>query len=199
MARVTSANANSVGAFHFSNNPEIYEIQRGNNFEFIVTDLDNLRRAGTDGSESDSKLENPQEYLRLSVASASVPHYSQNAIEVKRGNTTIKYAGVMSFPSGSIEVYDFIGARTKDILMAWQNLSGDIKKETVGLQASYKKQCQLIEYSPDYNQKVRTWILEGCWVSNISEGNYDQNNNDSRRISATIEYDKAYVDTSELI
>lgn len=178
------------GAYHFSAEKQIYEIQRGNNFE-VVLNADFINRLTALGSPATS-FPKAQDYIRISVASFSVPHFSQNPIEVRRGNTSVKYAGVMSFNSGSLQCYDFIGTRTKDILMAWQARSGNPLDQTVGLQAQYKTDCTLLEYPPDYSRVVRTWKLEGCWISEISEPEYSADSNDARRISVTIQYDRAY-------
>ena len=183
--------ATHVGSYHFSANSEIYEIQRGNNFEFIVDKgLDGIVAYGSDTTT----FPKAQEYIRLSVSASSVPHFSQNPIEVRRGNTAVKYAGVITYPSGSLECYDFIGARTKDILMAWQAKSGNPINQTVGLQSEYKMDARLIEYSPDYKEKVRTWRLDGCWISNIEEDQYSMDANGTRKIRCTIEYDRAVVE-----
>ena len=124
-----------------------------------------------------------------------VPHFSQNPIEVRRGNTAVKYAGVLSWSSGSLECYDFIGAETKDILMAWQARSGNPLYQTVGQQADYKVNATLVEYTPDYNQIVRTWKLDGCWISSIDEDAFSVDSNGARKIRCTIEYDRAWVDS----
>ena len=186
------ARATTVGAYHFSANKELFEIQRGNNFDFVIDkSLDNLSAYGNETKT----FPKAQENIRLSVSSASVPHFSQNAIEVRRGNTAVKYAGVLSWSSGSIECYDFIGAETKDILMAWQARSGNPMYQTVGQQADYKVTANLIEYTPDYNQIVRTWRLDGCWISSIDEDAFSVDANGARKIRCTIEYDRAVVDS----
>ena len=181
-----------VGSWHFSENKELYEIQRGNNFEFIIDkNLDGINAYGSDVKT----FPNAREYIRLSVSSAFIPHYRQQAIEVRRGNTAVKYAGTMSWDNGQIQCYDFIGAEVKDILMAWQAQAGNPKYQTVGQQADYKRDATLVEYPPDYSGVVRTWRLQGCWISSISEEPMNQNNgNNARNISCTIEYDRAYVD-----
>ena len=176
------------GTYHMADHPELYEPQRSNNFEFIVTDLSNLTRA-TDNT----KIGSAQEILRMSVISTKIPHYSQSPISVRRGNSVLKYAGVPEFQEGSLVVNDFIGADTKSILMAWQNLSYNVKTEKVGLASEYKKDCYLIEYSPDM-QKVRQWRLHGCWVSSITEDDYNAENNAKKSVSATIQYDRAEID-----
>ena len=145
------------------------------------------------GSAHGCPLQRVSHYL--SVSASSVPHFSQNPIEVRRGNTAVKYAGVISFPSGSLECYDFIGAEVKDILMAWQARSGNPMYQTVGQQADYKVTANLIEYTPDYNQIVRTWRLDGCWISSIDEDAFSVDANGARKIRCTIEYDRAVVDS----
>lgn len=192
--------ANQIGTYHLSDNPQLYEIQRSNNFEFIVTDIDGIMRAGAIGTELNAKFKNAQEILRVSINKAKVPHFTQNVIEVKRGNSTLKYAGTPTFPEGSISFHDFVGADVKSILMAWQNLSYNVKTEKVGSLdvTNYKKDCYLIEYTPDY-RKVRQWILKGCWISGISEGDYSNDSSDKKLIDCTIQYDRAEIDTSEIV
>ena len=188
-----------MGTYHLANNPNLFEIQRANNFEFIITDINGIMRAGMEGTEGKGvrNISNAQEIVRLAVTRASVPHFTQNPIELRRGNSVLKYAGVPSFNSGSIEVNDFIGANARDVLMAWQALSYNVKTEKVGLASQYKKDCYLVEYSPDY-QVVRQWRLHGCWVSGLSEGDFSADDNGKKTVSATIEYDRAEIDNSSL-
>lgn len=192
---INTPSTTPMGAYHLAQNPELWEIQRSNNFEFMVGDIDNIIRAGTDGTGENATFPNAQEYLRIAVNSASVPHFKQSVIEVKRGNTTIKYAGDMKFDAGKLELNDYIGADIVAILEAWRNLSGNIQTEKVGLASTYKKTCYLLEYTPD-GQLVRKWVLEGCWVSDISENDYNHEQNEKRQISVTVEYDKGYIDVS---
>lgn len=189
--------AEQIGTYHLADNPQLFEIQRTNNFEFVVTDIDGIRRAGSLPTDRNAVITNAQEILRLSVSKAAVPHFSQETVSIKRGNTTLKYAGVPSFSEGSFEFHDFIGADTKAVLMAWQALSYDVETEKVGSLATrnYKKNCYLIEYSPDY-KKVRTWILYGCWISKLEEGGYSSEEGGKHMITATIQYDYAKIDTT---
>lgn len=191
--------ANQIGTYHLSDNPQLYEIQRSNNYEFVVTDIDGIMRAGAIGTEASARFKNAQEILRVSVSKASVPHFQQEVIQVKRGNSTLKYASTPTFPEGQVEFHDFIGADVKSILMAWQNLSYNVKTEKVGSLdvTNYKKDCYLIEYTPDY-RKVRTWRLYGCWISNITEGEYSNESGDKKMVQCTIQYDRAEIDVSEL-
>lgn len=194
---VRSADPTKVGAYdawnHVSSN-EIYEPQRTNHFEFIVTSssFSNLRLpvGSKDAAEITSNM---PETLRLAVKSFFVPHYTQDVITVNRGNNELHYAGGAHFTAGDLVVHDFIGSDAKEILMAWQSMSYNIKTEKVGLTQDYKKTCKLVEYTPDY-RPVRTWILEGCWIDSISENNYDyENTNSTQQITAHITYDRGYI------
>lgn len=188
-----------LGAWHLANNPQLYEVQRNNNFEFVVTGLEDLLRAGATGNEKDAYITNAQEVLRVSVNKATVPHFTQEPIQIKRGNTTIKYAGVPQFGEGQLSFNDYIGADTLSVLMAWQNQSCDIGSERVGslMRTNYKKLCYLIEYPPDYDAPVRTWKLYGCWISSLSEGEFTMDNGDKHMIDCVIQYDRAELDLSD--
>ena len=192
---INTSAVSPMGTYHLAANHNLYEIQRSNNFEFIVTDIDGISKAGMISGQVSGTIENAQEIIRLSVASSSIPHFSQDPIEVKRGNSTMKFAGVPKFDAGTIKVNDYIGAATKEVLMAWQNLSYNVATEKVGLASDYKKDCYLVEYTPDY-QKVRQWKLHGCWISKLDGGEFSSDNNDKMQITVTIEYDKAEVDSS---
>ena len=189
MSDISPKNANS---WHIADNPATFEPARTNNFEFVITGIDSLLKAGV--SEADAQdsdyIVNGQEIVRLSVNKASVPHFSQGEISVSRGNTKSYYAGTMEVSDGTLEVVDYIGASGKSVLMAWQRLSGNLAEGLVGRAVNYKKECILIEYTPDY-EKVRSWRLLGCWVKGLSEGEYNQESSDKKVVTATIRYDRA--------
>ena len=183
-----------IGTYHLANNPNIYEIQRTNNFELVISDIDGILKAGVTDAAGASYA-NAQEVIRMSVISFPIPHFTQNVLEVKRGNTTLKYAGVPTFDNGRLVCYDYIGAETAGVLEAWQNLSYNVNTEKVGLASDYKKDCTVIEYSPDY-QPVRTWKLRGCWISGLQEEELNNENNAVMKVTATITYDRAEIDMS---
>lgn len=200
----SAANDSSIpgkpyGTYEMINNPNIYEPQRTNNFELIVTGIDGIKKAGfldTDTS-SVSTVNNGQEIIRMAVSRAFIPNFTQGVISVKRGNSTVKYAGVPEFSSGTVALNDYIGADVVGVLTAWQNLSYNVRTEKVGLASDYKKLCYLVEYSPDY-QQVRKFKLHGCWISGLSYDELSSESNNVMRVSATIQYDRAELDVTEL-
>lgn len=188
--------AEQIGVYHLAQNPELFEIQRNNTFEFVVNGLNGVQRAWSLPGEG--AIANAEEVIRLSVTKAAVPHFEQAVVEVKRGNNTMKFAGVPTYAAGDFEFHDFIGADTKAALMAWQNMSYNAETEKVGALARspYKKTCNLIEYAPDF-VPVRTWTLYGCWISKLQEGQYSSEDGGKHLITATIQYDYAKLDKAE--
>ena len=184
---------NKMGSYHLADNPALYEVARSNNFEFVVTNLGDLLRAGTD--EDTANYINgavAEDVIRLSVESSSVPTYSQEVLSIRRGNSVMKFAGLPNFEDGQLKVRDFIGADTKSALMAWQNLSYNVKTQKVGQMKNYKKDCYLMEYTPDM-ELIRTWTLKGCWIAGLTMDEFNQEEGGKRSITAKIPYDYAYM------
>lgn len=192
---LNSALPDKVGTstYYLTDDPTHYEIQRNNNFVFYVTGLNAKLRI----VQNEYAQKNAEDVLKVSVESSSVPHFKQSALSLKRGNSTMKFAGVPEFDSHTLKLDDFIGAGTSDVLNAWQQLSYNVRTEKVGLASDYKIDAYLLEYTPDY-QLVRTIKMMGCWVSGISEDDFDHNSNNKHSMTATIEYDKAWIDTSDI-
>ena len=113
----------SLAAQHISSNLANYEAARSGFFTFIVDDIDGIIKASYKGDKEKAaakdRLLNAQEYLKLNVTQASVPHFSLEPLQYRRGNEVVKFAGVPTFEAGSISVDDVVGLDTKSILMAW--------------------------------------------------------------------------------
>ena len=188
------ANINDgLSAYHLSTGTHrAYQPAKKNFFEFIVEDLDNLLKPGVevDLAEDSDYIRNGQEVIRLTVNKAPVPHFELNDIEIRKGNSVVHYAGTPTFSDGTLEVDDMIGAQSKAVLEAWQNLAYNVVTDKGGRAIDYKKNATLIEYTSDH-VKVRSWKLIGCWIKNISEEDYDKTNDDLVRVQGTIRYDRA--------
>jgi hypothetical protein len=195
----------SLNAVHISENLANYEAARSGFFTLLVGagetfDSENADTwnsiNGIPGPYSDRAAltaegsNNQQTLLALNVVKASVPHFSLEVLEYKRGNEKVKFAGTPTFESGSLTVDDVVGIDTKNILLAWQAQAYDVHTGKGGRMKHYKKNCTLIEYTQDYEQ-IRKWDLRGCWISALSEDDFDKENDGKRQITVTVEYDKA--------
>lgn len=186
----------NIGTYHMANNYDVYEVARTNNFEFVIPDTRFLRAGAAPNSEA--YISGAQEIIRMSVVSSSVPHFQIEPLTLRRGNSVMKYAGVPTFPEGTITLKDYIGADTKSVVMAWQAMAYNVMTEKVGSLdvTPYKQDCYLNEYTPDY-RLIRSWKLRGCWVGTITENEFNNEQNEFKTITATLHYDSAIPDISE--
>lgn len=184
----------NFGTYHINTDIQNYELARSNFFTFIVDDLEGLVKSdfSLEQPEAGDIINNGQEVIKLSVTKASVPHFEVAPLEIRRGNSVIKFAGNPSFKEGSLELQDFVGLKVKSVLMAWQALSYDVVNDRGGRASAYKKNCTLIEYTQDY-EEVRRWDLIGCWISGIQEDDFDMNSDGARKITATLQFDRAIM------
>lgn len=185
-------NMREYGAYHIANNKVEYNPQRKNNFMLVVTGLGDLPRVGSDLDTTNPEdiIENGQEEIILSLKSCDTPNISLNKLEVNRQNSTIKFAGKPSFNDLNLEVYDYIGSNIKDTLLAWQNLSYNSKFDFMGGARKYKKDCQLLQLTPD-GELVRYWEIQGAWLSGVNPGGFSMDDDGAQTISATLVYDWA--------
>ena len=189
--------SNSLSAQHISANLANYEAARSGFFSLIVDNIDNIVRASYTGEHSaaanSDKIAQAQEILKLNVVKAPVPHFSLQKQQYRRGNDVVTFAGVPEFTDGSIVVDDVVGMDTKSILMAWQGLAYNVHTRKGGRMKDYKRDCTLCEYTQDF-ELVRSWKLYGCWVRNITEGDFDKENDGKRQVTAEIVYDRAIME-----
>jgi hypothetical protein len=186
--------SNSLSAQHISTNLANCEAARTGFFSLIVDNIDNIINAAYSGDPDSAaegdKISKAQETLKLNVIKAPVPHFTLGVNKYKRGNDTVTFAGTPEFDTGSIVVDDVVGLDTKSILMAWQALAYNVYTRKGGRMKDYKKTATLIEYTQDFEQ-VRSWTIHGCWISSITEGEFDKENDGKRQITAKLEYDRA--------
>ena len=198
----------SLNTLHISENLTAYEAARNSFFVFYVdpTQLTNLYSPDFDPDSGDAKVEDGTRFdgqlasdaLRLNVVKSSVPNFTIETHEYRRGNDVVKFAGVPTFKDGSITVDDVVGLRTKDMLYAWQYLAYNPITRKGGRMKDYKKTCTLIEYTQDYEQ-IRYWTLYGCFVTGIDEGDFDRENDGKRQMTVAISYDRAVMSIEEKV
>lgn len=178
---------------HIASRPDLYEPSKSNAFDLLIPDIANLLPQGVyaELSTDEDILHGVQDVIRLAVDSASVPHFTLGKIEVKRANSTVKFASGPTWESGTLKCTDFVGARVKDFLLALQGQAYDVRRDVVKLATSYKHDWTLIEYTGDYSRVIRKWTLKGAWISGLSEEEFSHDSEGKRTISVTVEYDRA--------
>lgn len=157
---------------------KILEPMRNNNFEVTIPSLAN------------------GDNFTLSVASYSAPQINVSTINVSYANSKVKFAGLPEFPDSTIILNDYISMDTQDTIMAWHDMVYDPLTDEIGYAKDYKKDGILTEYTAK-GDFVRQWILQGCWPSQISLGDFNQEGGSVRQITVTLTYDKIMKDTSQ--
>lgn len=184
---------------HISSALNNYEAARSAFFTLIVNDLTNLIKPDYSGDPANAKssdmIQNGQEILRLNVTKfpGSALHFDLKTEEYRRGNDVVKFATTPSWEGGEITVDDIVGIDTKSALMAWQYLAYNPHTRKGGRMKDYKKTCTLCEYTQDY-ELIRTWTLEGVFITKISEDDFDRENDGRRKLQVTFTFDRALVD-----
>lgn len=193
----------SLNTTHISTNLRDYEAARNSFFVFEIdsNQLTNLYRPDFNPDTGKATIDEGTLYdgakaaeaIRLNVVKASVPNFTVEVLEYRRGNDVVKFAGVPTFKDGSIVVDDVVGMETKNILYAWQYLAYNPSTRKGGRMKDYKKTCTLMEYTQDY-ELIRTWNLEGCFVTGIDEGEFDRESDGKRQLTVSIAYDRAEME-----
>jgi hypothetical protein len=194
----------SLNTTHISAHLADYEAARSSFFVFLIApnEVSNLYSpnfdpdSGEASTGDDTRFDGNEasEALRLNVVKASVPNFTLEPITYRRGNDVVKFAGVPTYKDGSITVDDVVGMQVKDMLYSWQYLAYNPRTRKGGRMKDYKKTCTLIEYTQDYEQ-LRRWILEGCFITGIDEGEFDRENDGKRQLTVNISYDRAIMET----
>ena len=84
------------GTYHIADNPQAFQPMRSNNFRFLVYGLDRLLVVGGDEDDDSDYIKNAQEVIDFSVVSFDAPNFQQQSVDIRRGNSMVRYAGVPS-------------------------------------------------------------------------------------------------------
>jgi hypothetical protein len=160
----------AIGAMHLSNSKN-FEAQRVNNFEVTFEGLD--------------------DDFVLSVESFPLPSISTPPIVIAHGNSKIKVAGQSEVEDGELTIVDYVTADIEDKMYQWQKKVYDPETDKIGWAADYKRNGTVYQYAPD-GTHVRTWTIKGAWPSSVKYGDMNNETSETKKISATISYDKAY-------
>lgn len=188
----------ALGSYHIATELQNYEAARTAFFVLDVpkAQLANLRKPTESGDDDATakKLDNANsaEILRLNVTKTSVPQFSVETHEYRRGNDVVKFAGVPTWDSGTLEVDDIVGVNTKDIMISWLYLAYNPQTRMGGRMKDYKKTAYLREYTQDY-QLIREWEIRGIFVKKVGDSEFDRENDGKRKLSVEFEYDMAIL------
>jgi hypothetical protein len=77
--------------------------------------------------------------------------------------------------------------------MAWLYKAYNPHTRKGGRMKDYKKTATLCEYTQDY-ELIRSWTIEGIFVTKITENEFDRENDGKRQLQVEFSFDRAIVD-----
>lgn len=151
------------------------DVRRTNNF--IVT----IEGVTTADNEEDNNLE-------LIIKQAFIPSVSLNVLELRHGNDAKKFAGVATWTGGQLTVIDVLSPKELQAVLAWFKQTYDWKTGNIGVANDYKKTGYITEYASN-GKFVRTWEIEGMWISELNMGELDASSGEMKQVTMTIQID----------
>lgn len=176
-----------ISVYDLVSRPDAFQHRQSNAFKFMVFGLENLVDPKTG-----EPIPNASDILKQATFTGQVPSFSQAPIEIRVGNTVMKAAGTPTFADTTIQLHDYVGVDTYNVLYAWQTLQYNSKTGRVGLASEYKKDAYLLEYTTDFSKVTNLWKLHGVWIQRLSKDGYDNSQTASDvKISCQLTYDWA--------
>ncbi len=133
--------------------------------------------------------------LMMAVQQFNPPTRSNTPIDYNWGNNKVKLSGKGEVATGDITLVDFVLPDIEGLLLGWydkvyQTGIGE-RKERTNLVEAYKFPIKLVQWSADGNTE-RAWMLEGCFPTSVTFGNFDYTSNDKKQMTVTFSVDLSY-------
>jgi hypothetical protein len=173
---------NKLNAAFMSYEPK-YEVQRTNNFRFIISLSEFTNNSGVDSGD----------IIELACDTAGLPTVSNDPIELDYGNSNVKVAGKATVEDITVAVKDFIEPDVEKILWQWRLKVYNPETGKVGWAKNYKKQAKIVQYGPNGEVK-RSWVVDGVWPTSLDLGDLDYSSGDKKQISMNLSVDNAYIE-----
>lgn len=160
-----------------------YEVQRTNNFRFVISMNEFTNNSGVESGE----------IIELACDSTGLPSMTNDPINLDYGNSDVKVAGKVTVDDVSVAVKDFIEPDVENILWQWRLKVYNPQTGKVGWAKNYKKQARIVMYGPN-GEVERGWVLDGVWPTNLELGDLDYSSGDKRQLTMNLSVDNAYIE-----
>ncbi len=146
------------------------DVRKTNNFVVHITDI-------TEGN-----------HLDLVIQNFPIPKVELSVIEVRHGNDALKFAGQATWTGGELRVIDTLSRDELDALLGWYEQTYNPNTGAIGLASEYKKNGYVSEFASD-GRYIRSWPINGIWLSNLNPGDLDAGNAEAKYLSFTVQVD----------
>ncbi len=122
------------------------------------------------------------------VQKFTVPELGIEVTSHGAANYDVKTAGRVTVGEASFDQLKPLPTITDEV-WKWFKRAQDISRGGGKLSSAYKKVVVVKEMYPDNVRTARRWILDGCFVSKISQSDLDRNSSDNILESVTLSVD----------
>lgn len=126
------------------------------------------------------------------VTSAKRPSSKINSIEIPFLNTSTYVAGRFTWDEITVQFKDPIGPSAMQALMEWFRLHAESVTGRMGYASGYKKDIELEMLDPT-GVVIEKWILQGCFLMNLSGGDLNYSQDELSTIDVTIRPDRCIL------
>jgi len=155
---------------------------------------------GASGNTGRGGSESP---LVLSLLSAARPEVTFAPVEIPYRNETYKFAGKPKWSDIPVKFTDYIDINTGLSVYQWlikvYNPNPGPNQGDMGFKREYAGDVRLNMLTPPNPEGqegiVESWVLQGCWPSDINYDDLDYANSASATISMKLTFDRAFLDT----
>lgn len=126
------------------------------------------------------------------VTSSKRPSSKINSIEIPFLNTSTYVAGRFTWDEITVQFKDPIGPSAMQALMEWFRLHAESVTGRMGYASGYKKDIELEMLDPT-GVVIEKWILQGCFLMNLSGGDLNYSQDELSTIDVTIRPDRCIL------
>lgn len=126
------------------------------------------------------------------VSATNRPSIKIESKEIQFLNTSTYVAGRFTWDDIKVTFRDPIGPSAAQALMEWVRLHAESVTGRMGYAAGYKKNIELEMLDPT-GVVIEKWILEGCFLTNVTFGELSYSQDDVSEISATLRPDRCIL------
>lgn len=129
--------------------------------------------------------------LTMDMSSFDVPKGSFAEEKIETVNGTIKYPGLWSWNDVTFKVFNSYDNLIYKALLNQIQRQRDVYEQTTGDAPNKYKFITKFEHTDGHQNTLSYWVLEGCWIKDISPDGAENGDSGSMQITITLTFDNA--------
>jgi len=127
------------------------------------------------------------------IKTANRPQVTFDEVELNHMNVKRYVKGKAAWQTLQVTLYDPIVPSAAQQVMEWVRLGHESVTGRDGYSDFYKKDITFNVLGP-VGDVVEEWVLKGCWIQDVTFGDFDFATSDPAEITLTLRYDYAILE-----